>query len=321
MARILVTSALPRDGKTVVATGLAHALRHGGDPAARPTVRLVRLAGPPGDASADTDAATFANLQGVRAAGAPETDPPADTDHTVVEVPDPAACPGLRRSDPDSDTTVLLVTRYREADDDTLRRAATAAAADGLLVNALPTGPAHGAGRAEAQRLAAVAGLPLLATIDQDRLLSAPLVDAMARAIDGELGGDESLWGEAAEWLQVGPISAHGGIDHFSRYPDKSVITRNDKLDVALAALDAEPLCLILSGGAPNLPYIAQRAEQEQFALIVTPLDTPQAVNRIGDLYGRAPFAGDRKRRRAVELIAACPGLLAALTAAPAPSR
>ena len=102
--------------------------------------------------------------------------------------------------------------------------------------------------------------------------------------------------------------------------PDKSVITRNDKLDVALAALDAEPLCLILSGGAPNLPYIAERAEQEQFALIVTPLDTPQAVNRIGELYGRTPFAGARKRGRAVELIAACPGLLAALTAAPAPS-
>ena len=143
----------------------------------------------------------------------------------------------------------------------------------------------------------------------------------MAQAIDGELGGDATLWGEAAEWLQVGPISAHSGIDHFSRYPDKSVITRNDKLDVALAALDAEPLCLILSGGAPNLPYIAQRAEQEQFALIVTPLDTPQAVNRIGELYGRTPFAGARKRGRAVELIAACPGLLAALTAAPAPSR
>ncbi len=318
MARILVTSALPRDGKTVVATGLAHALRHGGDPAARPTVRLVRLAGPPDDASADADAATFARLQGVRAAGAPETDPPADTGHTVVEAPDPAACAVLRRSDPDSDTTVLLVTRYREADDDTLRRAA--AAADGLLVNALPTGAAHGAGLAEAQRLADVAGLPLLATIDQDRLLSAPLVDAMAQAIDGELGGDASLWGEAAEWLQVGPISAHGGIDHFSRYPDKSVITRNDKLDVALAALDAEPLCLILSGGAPNLPYIAQRAEQEQFALIVTPLDTPQAVNRIGDLYGRTPFAGARKRARAVELIAGCPGLLDALTAAPAAS-
>ena len=320
MSRILVTSALPRDGKTVVATGLAHALRHGGDPAARPTVRLVRLAGPPGDANADADAATFAHLQGVRAAGAPESAVPSDTGHTVVEAPDPAACAALRRSDPDSATTVLLVTRYREADDDTLRRAATAAAADGLLVNALPTGPAHGTGLAEAQRLAGVAGLPLLATIDQDRLLSAPLVDAMARAIDGELGGDESLWGEAAEWLQVGPISAHSGIDHFSRYPDKSVITRNDKLDVALAALDAEPLCLILSGGAPNLPYIAERAEQEQFALIITPLDTPQAVNRIGDLYGRTPFSGARKRARAVELIAGCPGLLAALTAAPAAS-
>lgn len=313
MSRILVTSPLPGDGKTVVTAGLAHALRRSGDAAAPPTVRAVRL---PGGDSADADAATLARLQGVRAAGRPEDAPPSDADCTVVEVADPAACPALS----DAATTVLLVTRYREADDATLARAAANAGADGLIVNALPTGPAEAAGLAEADRLAALLGLPLLAALPQDRLLSAPLVDAMARAIDGELGGDASLWGEAAEWLQVGPISAHGGIDHFSRYPDKSVITRNDKLDVALAALDAEPLCLILSGGAPNLPYIAQRAEQEQFALITTPLDTPQAVDRIGALYGHAPFAGDRKLRRAADLVAACDGLLAALSAAAAPS-
>ena len=170
----------------------------------------------------------------------------------------------------------------------------------------------------EALRLAAIIGVPLLAALPQDRLLSAPLVEAMAHAIQGELTGDAYLWREAAEWLQVGPISAHGGIDYFSRYPDKTVITRNDKIDVALSALDTQPLCLILSGGAPNLPYIAQRAEQEEFALIVTPLDTPDVVNRIGALYGHTPFSGARKLRRAGALLAACDDLLAACRPTPA---
>ena len=347
MSRILITSPLPRDGKTTVAAGLAHTLRRTGA-----TVRLVRAANPdqpggstPSQNTADADAATFARIPGVRATGRPEVLDPAlpnpDTDHTIVEVPAPAHCDALRRSDERGDTRVLLVTRHRQADDAALQRAALAATGGGqtgsaanphgLLVNACPTDPLAlsgnvdtdpsrptGAAIAEAQRLADLLNLPLLATVPQDRLLSAPLVEAMARAVDGELGGDQRLWSEAAEWLQVGPISAHSGIDAFSRYPDKSVITRKDKLDVALAALDSAPLCLILSGGPPNLPYIAERAEQEAFALIITPLDTPQAVNRIGALYGDTPFAGQRKLQRAAALIAACDDLLPALTPAPA---
>ena len=308
MTRILVTSPLERDGKSTVAAGLAQALRR---TAAAPTVQLVRT---PGGPTADDDAATFARLQGIRAAGVVETLPATDTDYTVAEVPDPAACAPLR----DTDTRTLLVTRYREADDETLRRAAAAATPNGLLVNACPTGPQAGAGLIEARRLAALLNLPLLAALPQDRLLSAPLVEAMAQALQGDLSGDAHLWGEASEWLQVGPISAHGGIDYFSRYPDKTVITRNDKVDVALSALDSQPLCLILSGGAPNLPYIAQRAEQEEFALIVTPLHTPDAVNRIGALYGRAPFAGARKLGRAARLLTACDDLLDACRPTPA---
>lgn len=302
MTRILLTSPLPHDGKTTVAAGLAHALRSTGT-----TVRLVRLPG--GGPTENDDAATFGRVQGVRANAVPETLPTSDTDHTVVEVPDPADCDALR----DSDSRTLLVTRYREADDDTVRRATEAAKPAGLIVNTCPTGLLADAGREEAKRLAGLLDLPLLSSLPQDRLLSAPLVEAMAAAVQGELAGDEHLWREAAEWLQVGPISAHGGIDYFHRYPDKSIITRNDKIDVALSALDAGPLCLILSGGAPNLPYIAQRAEQEEFALIVTPLQTPDAVNRIGALYGDTPFVGARKLDRAIALIAACDDLLPAL--------
>ena len=48
---------------------------------------------------------------------------------------------------------------------------------------------------------------------------------------------------------------------------------------------------------------MAQRAESEEFALIITPLATPEAVNRIGALYGRSAFRGARKRQRARALL------------------
>ena len=132
MARILITSPLPRDGKTTVAAGLAQALRATG-----PTVRLVRTPGGPTEAD---DAATFGHLPGIRANGIVETLPDSDTDHIIAEIPDPAHCAALRDTDTPSETKTLLVTRYREADDATLQRAAQAAAPTGLIVNGVPTG-------------------------------------------------------------------------------------------------------------------------------------------------------------------------------------
>lgn len=306
MPRVLLASPLPDDGKTTIAAGLAGALRQA---APHPSVRLVRAPG----ANDAEDATVFCHVPGVRAAapGGPTSADalPDDTDLTLIEVPDPPQAAALRQPD----SRLLLITRYGQADDTTLQRAAAALQPHGLIVNACPQ-DARAAAQARAQALA----LPLLATLPQDRLLSAPLLAEVAAAIDGDFTGPPPLRQEASAWLQVGPISAHGGIDYFSRYPDKTVVTRHDKVDVALAALDARPLCLILTGGPPNLPYIAQRAEQEDFALIVTPLDTVQAVDAIGRLYGHGPFAGERKIQRAIDLLAAQPALLGALTSTPA---
>ncbi|MEE9277433.1 MAG: DRTGG domain-containing protein, partial [Dehalococcoidia bacterium] len=214
---------------------------------------------------------------------------------TVAEAPSWEGLAALRA---DSAGAVIIVTRYGEADASTLRSLVDALNPAAVVLNAVPSDAMDSAE-------AAVAGLgvPLLAAIPQDRLLAAPLIQAMAAAIDGELSGADDVRGEAAEWLQIGPISAHEGIDYFSRYPDKAVVTRHDKVDVALAALDSEPACLILTGGSPSLPYIAQRAESEEFALIVTGLDTPQTVARIGELYAHSPFAGSRKVARGLELL------------------
>ena len=297
MPVLIVTSAQPGDGKTAVAVGLAASLRQGGS-----SVRLVRApAGdnaPAGD-SAEADARAFAHLPGVRSAGrAAAIDGAAlDTDVTIVEAATPEDVPALRQAAGDG-AGVVLVTRAADPHSAVLGRALATAAPTALLLTTIWPGP-----NGDPAAAFAPIGLPLLATLPQDRLLAAPSIAAMAAAIDGDLGGPDHLYEEAVEWLQIGPISAHEGMDHFSRYPDKAVITRHDKIDVALAALDSQPACLILTGGSPSLPYVAQRTESEEFALIVTDLDTPRAVERIGALYGRGSLTGARKVRRAAELM------------------
>ena len=289
MGRTFVTSTLPRDGKSVAAAGLAAQLR-----AAGATVRLARAA----DAeSAAADAAQFARLGGVRSSGsaAAAAAMAADTDELVIEAEPQTAAAERTESD-----RILLVVRAGEADDDTLARTIAELQPDGVLINAVP---AHG-GPAARARIEAAGGT-VAAVLPQDRHLAAPSVRDIAAAVAGELSGDAELFDEASRDFVVGPVSAHEGMDYFRKYPDKTVVSRHDRVDIALGALDYEPLCLVLAGGAPNLPYIAQRAERESFALIVTSLTTPEVVNAVGPLYGAGRFSGARKLQTAVQLFAA----------------
>ena len=283
-------SAQPGAGKSTVAVGLAGVLQRSGA-----SVRLERSAG---DDTAADDARTFAQVEGVRSTGRPAADPASfqDTDVTIVEA---AGVGGAPSSHLGVGSAAIIVSRSGESDGPALAALIEATGAAGLIVTAAPPGTTDDAMAARARAL----HLPLLGWLPQDRLLAAPLIAGMAAAVGGELSGAPELHDEAVEWLQVGPISAHPGSDHFGRYPDQAVVTRHDKIDVALAALDAGAVCLILSGGAPSLPYVAQRAESEEFALIITPLATPEAVNRIGALYGRSAFRGARKRERARALL------------------
>ena len=285
MARILVTSTLPRDGKSVVAAGLAAALRATGA-----TVRLARL----DDAdSAASDAIQLSKVNGVRAnpAAVSASDIPGDTDYVLIEA---STAAGL-----DPDRTVLVV-RHGEADDDTVSRALAELQPDSVIVSGVPQ---HG-GPAAIARIAALGG-NAIAAIPQDRHLAAPTVRDIAPAVQGELSGDHELFDEAARDLVIGPVSAHEGMDYFRKYPDKTLITRHDRIDIALGALDYEPLCLILAGGEPTLPYVAQRAERESFALITTSKTTLETVESIGPLYGASAFAGQRKLATAIELVSA----------------
>ena len=285
MTRILVTSTLARDGKSVVAVGIASALRATGA-----TVRLVRI---DDSESAASDAQQLARVNGVRAGSEPvaASDIPADTEHTVVEA---SSAQGI-----DADRTVLVV-RQGEADDDTVSRALADLKPDAVIVN----GVSEFGGPAAVKRIADLGG-NAIGAIPQDRHLAAPLVREIAPAVEGELSGDEELFDESSRDLVIGPVSAHEGMDYFRKYPDKTLITRHDRIDIALGALDYEPLCLILAGGEPTLPYVAQRAERESFALITTSLTTLETVAAIGPLYGNAPFVGERKLATAIELVSA----------------
>ena len=263
---VIVVAGEPGAGATTVAVGLAHRIAHSGR-----TVRVSRL---DGDDRAGADSATLGMLDFAEAVDAASV-AGSDDAVTVVEAPAGADAGALA-----AQYGAQLVTVARDGSD----------APDGSALH-LTT---H-----------AIGGGPL--RIPEDRMLAAPMVGQLveasrARVIVRSTEGDAAI----CQHIVVGPIAPVWGDDYFGRYPDSAVVTRGEKVDVALAAMRVEPVCLILSGGSEPSPYLLDRvAASRGTTLLVAPEGTVQTVRDIEGSFGSSPFGHESKVERIGELMAA----------------
>ena len=265
MPLIVVTGSGRGVGASTVAVGLAHRLAYAGH-----TVRLARLAG---DDRADADAHAFTAFTFADADSAPITesalaalrDGPAVA---VVEAP-PGADIGLLSG---LGARVLVV--------------ATIGSGPSLILNH----QRHPGPRA----------------IAEDRLLAAPTVRDLtaasrARVLTRSIAGDDAI----CEHVVIGAISHDSDVPYFNRFPRKAVVTRAERVDIALAALRTNTECLILTGGADPSPYLLDRvAAGRDTTLLVAPEGTVETVRDIEGAFGRSIFSGQTKAQRAGTLIA-----------------
>ena len=263
---VIVVAGEPGAGATTVAVGLAHRIAHSG--------RAVRVSRLDGDDRAAADTATLGMLDFAEAVDAASV-AGSDDVVTVVEAPAGADAGALA-----AQYGAQLVTVARDGSD----------APDGSALH-LTT---H-----------AIGGGPL--RIPEDRMLAAPMVGQLveasrARVIVRSTEGDAAI----CQHIVVGPIAPVWGDDYFGRYPDSAVVTRGEKVDVALAAMRVEPVCLILSGGSEPSPYLLDRvAASRGTTLLVAPEGTVQTVRDIEGSFGSSPFGHESKVERIGELMAA----------------
>jgi BioD-like phosphotransacetylase family protein len=267
MPIIVVSGSGQGAGATTVAAGLAHRLAYAGH-----AVRLERLAG---DAAAERDAEAFAALEIAETSGAPvAAGAILLTNRTTVLDAGTSTEAGALASRLGASHLVVTMSRAQEHDN------------AALLLN-------HA-------RAAAPLQLP------EDRLLAAPsvgdLIEASkARVIARSTEGERAL----CEHIVIGAISHDSDQPYFARYPNKVVVTRAEKVDIALSALRAGTECLILTGGSDPSPYLLDRvAGGRTTTLLVTPEGTVETVRDIEGTFGRSPFAGEAKAERAGELVA-----------------
>lgn len=268
MTVVVVAGIDPAAGATTVAVGLAHRLAYAGH-----SVRLERLAG---DERAESDAAVFATLEFADASGEP-----------VLAA---ALTPG--------GDGVTLVEAPAGAD-----AAAVASGLDALLLLVGAPGSEVAGGAMLIANRARRAGPR---QIPEDRLLAAPtagrLIEASrARVLARSAEGDAAL----CEHIVIGPIFHDAGEPHFKRMPRQAVVTRAEKVDVALAALRADVRCLILTGGNDPSPYVLDYvASSRTTTLLVVAGGTVETVRDIEGAFGSSPFSGEEKVERIGELMA-----------------
>lgn len=268
MSRILVANAQPGAGSTTVAAGLGHRLALGGR-----AVRFVRL---DGDARAAADAQTYATFEIAETAGAP-----------VAEAALPA-----------DDATITIIEAPAGADGAAL---ATRLGARLVLVSEDATTTADGATVvANHQRYAGPNA------IVEDRLLAAPTVARLIEASGATvLSRSEAGDAEICQHLVVGAISHDAADAYYNRFPRRCVVSRAERVDLALAAMLTRSECLILTGGHEPSPYLLDRAAStRETTLLLAPEGTVETLRDIEGSFGTSPFSHEAKLERISMLLA-----------------
>lgn len=146
-------------------------------------------------------------------------------------------------------------------------------------------------------------GIKTLGVIPEERLLLTVTVSELVEQLEGEVLNSSERLDELVENFMVGAMCLDPAPLYFNIKPNKAVITRGDRADIQLAALETSTKCLILSGGIKPIATILHRAEEKRVPLIATARDTLATVAAVEEALTQARFHQEKKLKRFGELL------------------
>ena len=288
MAALYVTSPGSGQGKTAIALGLAQEWRQKGK-----KVVYIRVAPSP---TAEGDAA-FARRLGLEAvlsspgevAGA-FRHLQGQPDMVVVEGP-----PDLQEAWTSLKAKVLLVAPFREGEEALAKAATTLGSALlGVIINTVPRSRVDQARKA----LTAVwqqRGSSLLGILPEERALMAPTVGELAEHFQAQVVSQDGM-GELVEAFMVGAMMVDPAPTYFGRREDKAVVTRRDRPDILLGALETPTRCLLLTGGpGPIDRYVLETAKLKGVPILVVKDETAATMVKLEELMAGVRFRQEKK--------------------------
>ena len=273
MPALYIASPGPGEGKTAIALGLAQGWQGRGK-----KLGYLRLGtSPEGDVP-------FAQNLGLEAASCP----PAEVeqaykrlsqgrDLVLVEglVPEvEAALKKLRGK-------ALLVLSFKGAEKAGEAAGRLGQSLAGAVLNLVPRS------RTEKAKKELVPGLKgrkvaVLGVLPEERALLAPSVADLAQYLGARVVLHQDRGEELVEEFMVGAMCLDPAPVYFARKEAKAVITRRDRPDILLGALQTPTRCLVLTGGGDKIdPYVLQGAETQGVAVLLVEQDTPATLERL----------------------------------------
>jgi BioD-like phosphotransacetylase family protein len=276
MALIVVTSAEQGAGKTGVAAAIARHAAYKGQ-----AVRLARVASSTERSNAERDAAWFGGLffvpgsANAPVAAANVTDPGGET-LLVVEA-DAADVAGLPAG-----AKVVVVAR------EGAKQEVPGVTAAATVVTRAKSASEPGD---------AVIRLP------EDRALNGFTIDEARALLHAEVLVEGDPADTTSDHLVIAPIASDAGHPYFRRFASQAVVARFDKTDMHLAAMQARPNVLILSGGRRPSEYLFDAASAQGIPVLLSRTDTENTVIALERVFDRTRFTGERKLERMAELL------------------
>lgn len=146
-------------------------------------------------------------------------------------------------------------------------------------------------------------GVTFLGVLPEDRTLYAITTGELAEYVQGEIVSFAEKSAELVENLMIGAMVVDPGPDYFGRKTNKAVLTRSERPDMQMAALETSTRCLVLTGNTAPMPVVLNRAEEKNVPIILTGNDTNTVVTKIEDALGESRFNQENKLPKLVEIL------------------
>lgn len=120
-------------------------------------------------------------------------------------------------------------------------------------------------------------------------------IGQLADCLQSEILNSSEKLEEVVEHLMVGAMCTDPSPLYFSVKPNKAVITRSDRADIQLGALETSIKCLILSGGQKPIPSVLSRAEEKSVPVLLVEQDTPGVVAELERAFSQVTIEAEEQ--------------------------
>ena len=158
----------------------------------------------------------------------------------------------------------------------------------GIVLNQVPSSKINRV-QAECAAYFKEKGIAVLGVLPESRALMGVTVGDIAGAVGGEIVNFKDRAGELVENVMLGAMSPDSARDYYSRLRNKAVVTRHERTDMQLAALETSTKCLVVSGKKPSTSVMV-KSEDKKVPVIVVDRDINEIIKGIEQSLAGAGF-------------------------------